>query len=1558
MGRFTSAEYAKIHGAKAGRQLANERAGRSTSNIFSRSISQFAQAVKAPQKLARNPQVKREAEQNYRVRETYKAAPFAGRQAVTKQNLVRWAVANPNRPESRIIVDSAGGVSSAKNLLKSDDLGGGGVWKDVADAWSKGVDVADSATKVVDQVAFPGVGKYLGSGRKVFSQSLGTTLGSAAKYYEKSATERKRLGLAQAGGPGAIGDIVVPFALETTAQFAKSPKATIKDVGTLPEAIIGGTGQVVYDTVAGVAKGDYLAGPKKFGGAMAKDYGDRYGSLFAGDYAKYRKGLQDRESVFPEFLDASMFVGGAGAAGGRVVGSAARAGRLGPTLERIAAEPRPLLRTAGGVTKEQSVSPNIFRAGGQRLEDLRRKRQYEKMSEKAVESGNGIEGLVPNEGEVVPLRSPLGMSIPGTNKTFYPRAFSNQGRLGRKNQGRVPSEALIRGDIAKGQITETVRKIESELSGPEQRAFAFANQGLLLLNEARDGFDVAANVDLLTKYRARFERERATALAEARNVEANGGPAASSTIVGAAPNVIKPLQQKIDSIQAIDAILADPERALTQNLFDRSKEAAELSTRHSAGVNEGTAARRRALPQAELALKALKPTMREAAAGMGTRNSIVDLFDSRASLKSVERNQRKRAKRTGVVPEVDISRIVDGPRDFGMDVRDETPAETLRRGKRFADREGSRIDSAMVDRAELAHEEIKGIESDLNAARKAVKNVDKHPDVKFAAKLLQNAKLDRENLRGVSKRAKRGEPNYKREPNTFDDLAKADQAVADATENLKAVKVRVKAAAKTRVEDLTFDLHSKRDDLIENEQKYKQQFADDVAKEAERLGLLSTPGYFKHMGIERSNFSMYTTGPGIRYFDDLARTDLSLLKMGLYDMTPQAFEKGLMASTKRAMLIFAITDNIKTLGLHRLNNKVVPKDLTLPQIQTWLAGEKVNIDDYYFINPKKALSDDVLGSGDSPFFVDPKELLGGKENRQVAGLGPQAQAMTQMSPTAFADVKGWVAIPREAGGAALEREAKGSGKLGRSYDKVRAFSSWGVLALSPAWFMFQRVVDAYALTAGNMFNPAKVLRTMVNYPLVWHSLSPQMQEAIKIKIGAGMHRRTAKMGSTALDMTQRSASAQWLSHTWDKLSRTKSIRGAKAAPFVLFQMDNWFTSHVKTAQFITKAEELAAKERYNTLRGSVSEANVALNKAMRVMKSPATDQIENAMRNAKIFEEAADHVLRVFGDWNNLNGMERHGIARVPMFYTWIRFAARTLFHTLPVRHPLLLMLMLKMAQIHKDDLENRYGSKDLPSFFYGNVITEGGKKINIGRISPIGAIGLDVAQMFMSVLTGGELGKGPRSLITVLPPAITSAVEAVTGQSALTGADLKIGASTSNDKEPFKVGGLPAVMRTWIARFAQSNPLYASLMMYLANGEPISDDSLPGAVTKRQYSTPAKQEEAKRKIAAKGTPKQLILQRTIAPLTPLPDNTEAIMEAKHKRNGGSKKKFSGFTVYKNGKPVGSSGGSSNGSSGGSSGGFTVYKNGKPVSSSGGASGGPSGGSSNGFTVYKNGKPQ
>lgn len=1457
----------------------------------------------------------------------YERLPFP-----QKKVAIRSALLKPDAELSRLLLGHVGGKSEAKKLLLGDDLGSGGIQADLGRLLKVGVKSALNAKPL----------RVSGSAGGIPVASTGVSPRAVAV-------------------PGAV-------ALGTAEALYRNPKVngksvrkrTVEDVAHLPEAIIGGVGQLAYDTAKGVAEGDYLRGPRNMGKGMAADYKERYTPLLKGDYQGFEKGIEKRGSAMPEALDLSAFAAVGGATAGRALGAAARSGAMGSRAKVFATAPRPKLRVSGGRVKEQEVSKNLFRLAGQRFEDVRRTRQNERYVRKATEKGVGAEGVFPGEGEVVPLRSP----IPGLG-----RIINNQRRLGNKEQGRVSSEATFRMDALKDEVTGTIRReLRQGLNRSERVAVPFALQGLMpVLREG--GYDIRRAVEALKMYREQILVERWEATeAEAKRIEEETGKPRRSALRLAETKVRK-LREKVDSVEAIDKILEDPERYLTPNLATRAQEVMDRFENLNAGVNEGTAMRRNVRPQAEFVRmnkptveqvqRGLSPrqvpferpmTMRETAETLEPREVPVEAFDEAASRKAVERRLSEAdslpvvkpgdsvgglrvrddvPNRPSIESSLDSSQVLDGIRQVPMRLFSTSGGHYSVEGTRRIEQLASEIaDSGEITplivvfdadargpyvlegatRIEALHrlgvksfpalvvKDTSSLSRGLNAGRTT------RPET--PAEMLRRAKEMRdrptvEDVRPETPSERRARAERARERTYGSDPVDRAQQIRDEIDEL-----RKEERSKERDEQIK----ALADDLMENEQDYYRQFAEDVSRQARELGLPANPVYFKHTSLARESSHVYTTGPAIRYFDDLARSNMVLFKLGLYDMSINAFERGLMATIKRATLIRAITENLETLALKVVDGKRVPNDLDLRELQHWMAAEGLSIDGYYFINPKRALGDDVLGGGDSAFFVDPTEIVQGKAMKMVEGLGPDARSMMSMHPNAAVDLKGWYAIPLQAGGKALESDAKGSGLLWRSYDRyVRGLGSAVILGTSPAWLMMQRIVDAYGLTAASRFNPLKIARTLAVYPFMWHSLTPQMREAIQATIGAGYHRRSPRIGKDGRDLAGRNPMSQWLLSTWDDITNSRAARGAAKAPGVLFMLDNWFTRHTKQMRYVSKAEEIAARQRYEALRESVGAAQASLDRVMAILRKPSAKQVEDILRDSKAFDEAADHIHRAFGDWNNLSGRERHGILRIPLFYTWLRFAGRTLFHTLPVRHPVLLAFMLELAKAHKDAMDDYYREKgallpgeELPSFLYSRVLREGETYTDLGRISPVVALPLEMGQLALSVLTGSELGKGPRSLFTALPPTATAAIEAVLGQQLLTGAKLHIGSDPKNS-EPYKVGGLPVVTKTYLNRFLQANPMYGALMLMLYGDKPISDDSLPGNAKVLQYATPQGQKGAEEKLRSKGTPKQRALQRTILPLSGLPDTTPQLLAVRRgktgKGKGGAYDPFAAFRV-------------------------------------------------------------
>ncbi|NCA17736.1 MAG: hypothetical protein EBS90_11945, partial [Betaproteobacteria bacterium] len=537
----------------------------------------------------------------------------------------------PDAELSRLLIGYVGGKSKAEKMLRTEDLGSGGITGDLN----------TEATKALVRAAKAGLGMQLKA--RPLQVNVGS-IGSIPIASTGNSVMQRSAG------------IIEGTALGASEALIRNPKVngktvrqkTVEDVAHLPEAIIGGLGQLAYDTGKGVAEGDYLRGPRNTATAIVRDYKERYAPLVRGDYQAFEKGIEKRGSAMPEALDLTAIASVGGATGGRVLGAAARKGALGAKAERFATAPRPGLRVAGNKVKEQQVSKNLFRLAGQRLEDVRRTRAHNRYAKKATEKGAGIEGLVPNKGEVVALRSP----IPGLG-----RFINNQRRLGQKEQGRLGSEATSRMDKGKNFVTRVNRNAQINLSKRERTAFPLATQAIFPLAE-EGGYDIARSITVLKSYRKQIEAERQAAEAEAKRIEQEGGRPASASPIGLAKTAIKKVRERVDTLAAIDKILADPEAHLTPNLAKQAQVVMDELGPIDAGVLEGTAARRKARPQAEVALKALRPTVAEVERDLPPRlqpydrpmttreifdtltpeERSVEAFDPRATAKSLDRN--------------------------------------------------------------------------------------------------------------------------------------------------------------------------------------------------------------------------------------------------------------------------------------------------------------------------------------------------------------------------------------------------------------------------------------------------------------------------------------------------------------------------------------------------------------------------------------------------------------------------------------------------------------------------------------------------------------------------------------------------------------------------------------------------------------------------------------------------------------------------------------------------------------------------------------------------------
>jgi hypothetical protein len=225
---------------------------------------------------------------------------------------------------------------------------------------------------VLDTVYGGSKGKGKGTGGAAVSAVPMVATGGPAR-------RARNIGLAFAGDPVAVS------------------KNTVKSVPQTAAGTVGAVGSIINDAAHGRA-----TTLKSLPGAAAKDYKRRYGSSDAEQIKQIKE-----EGVLADASDATAAVGGAGAAVGRALTPAAKAGRLGKAAEKVATEPRPKLRTTAGEggAKAQDKSANLFVAAAQHARDEARKRKMAKQVQRHDEEGTPIRGVVPEGPDEVVRRS-------------------------------------------------------------------------------------------------------------------------------------------------------------------------------------------------------------------------------------------------------------------------------------------------------------------------------------------------------------------------------------------------------------------------------------------------------------------------------------------------------------------------------------------------------------------------------------------------------------------------------------------------------------------------------------------------------------------------------------------------------------------------------------------------------------------------------------------------------------------------------------------------------------------------------------------------------------------------------------------------------------------------------------------------------------------------------------------------------------------------------------------------------------------------------------------------
>jgi hypothetical protein len=305
-----------------------------------------------------------------------------------------------------------------------------------------------------------------------------------------------------------------------------------------------------------------------------------------------------------------------------------------------------------------------------------------------------------------------------------------------------------------------------------------------------------------------------------------------------------------------------------------------------------------------------------------------------------------------------------------------------------------------------------------------------------------------------------------------------------------------------------------------------------------------------------------------------------------------------------------------------------------------------------------------------------------------------------------------------------------------------------LLALSPSWFLFQRVNDLIGAAAGGSLPATR------SYGKQLKALDEDSQEIAAVMSGGSVStdfltpRTGQKLGrmQRVLDENPTYSAA----FDSDAPATNLLMKFAHDGPTALLRADAKITGKVRERQFIHNLQKIAAKMDPDVAK--VYKGFAPFGHALKTGDVQLLQKLLKDPKYAKARDEAAASLNRVMGDWHNYTAGER-SLKSAFAFYGFLRYSTRMALYTLPVDHPYVGMLIAQLGAAGTEDARNIIGD-DLPYGFGKLYHSDGTIAADLTRANPLvgpltqitkpeQVLGLatPLASIMLSVVTGQKIG-------------------------------------------------------------------------------------------------------------------------------------------------------------------------------------------------------------------------
>lgn len=615
------------------------------------------------------------------------------------------------------------------------------------------------------------------------------------------------------------------------------------------------------------------------------------------------------------------------------------------------------------------------------------------------------------------------------------------------------------------------------------------------------------------------------------------------------------------------------------------------------------------------------------------------------------------------------------------------------------------------------------------------------------------------------------------------------------------------------------------------------------ARQARQQAGLAQPGYFPSELSRRDRKSQKAIG-GARFSEQTKAYRGKLFREGIENNDPRLLIRAFDRNVKRRHNWNMVADIMDGNALPWSRDSD-GHGKSMPELIRYMIENRIPEESVDFVNPG------LMRKNASKEF-NPEIPDEGPEASMVGGDAPKiAKAVRDAKQSAnasdeYQNMKGWIAYPKEV---MDELEASlSTGAIERGMGKSMSEMSKWMLTWNTGWATFQAAsngIQAALSGAGPL--------DMVRGQILWHRMSEKERDRANAAVGVTQSEQildSPNMGAAVKGGNAIGGAVQAY-QLWREGRTARAMRSANPI--------NWFFRMAQIPENAVRrgvAHSEAKKVALRRMGDNMKATDRAINRLTHVMKMDPKGQVREVMKDPHLLNDVAKGLEDFMGDYTTFTAKERKFLKNVVPFYSWVRFATKFAFFTLPVKRPVTAGILYQLGRLETDEVRELLGD-NLP-WGLGKLFFEDGKlSIDAYRGNP--------------VLTGITDFREPADVMGFLPPYLQLLTDQVYDRDYFTGQDLTVLGETSGRRlvgAPFEDR-----VRIFVNSLAGTFTPYRDWSEIAFQGTPQSSDALPWDPRPKKYTSTEGQESARRQEEAyqRNGGAEGVLRKSFLPFLPQP---------------------------------------------------------------------------------------